>query len=161
MGDKHWDGSERRYQLIEVQEDRRRSDISDSVDEHHSPNIEEKQPLASLKTIGIVLGIMVSLGSIVTGFINFSNNYVTVENEAKNIANAKADMAIVIEKLKNDLMVAQTDLAKSGKRLFIMSYEDQLDDINFKIQNKTATEYDRIKKERIIRKIESLRNGDF
>lgn len=104
----------------------------------------------SLKTIGVIISIIVGLFSIVGYLFAIESKYVTVEEHTN-----------IIKKLKEDLIKAQDDLAKNSKRLFILQYMDELEDIEFKIQNNTATKFEKSKKERLERRIESIRRGDF
>lgn len=145
--DERWNGSERRIRNQEINhEDRRRGEHTF----YDNQQIEEKSPAISLKTIGIVLGIIASIGTLIGGLIAVDDRYITVdENKA------------IIEKLKQDLTISQKEITKSGKRLFIMMYEDQLDDIDFKIQNGTSTEFERSKKQRIERRIDAIRRDEF
>lgn len=137
-----WIGEERRHHNKKIDHEDRRQ----PQDKYN----EEKSPSISLSTLGIVLGIIVSSGSIVGSVIALNDKYVTVEQQTQELTT-----------LKNDIIKQQEDLSKAGKRLFIMMYEDQLDDIEFKIQNGSATEFEKAKKQRIERRIESIRRENF
>lgn len=110
----------------------------------------EKSPSISIKTISIILAIIVSISSIVGGVITIDSRYVTIEEHSN-----------IIKKLREDIIKSQEDLTKNGKRLFILQYTDELEDLEFKIQNDLATKFEKSKKQRIERRIESIRRGDF
>lgn len=101
----------------------------------------------TVKTLGAVVSLVAALGGF---FWKIEDRYVS-----------KTEYTNALTEVKKDLTISQDALSKSGRRLFIMQYEDELDDLQFKVQQGTATDFERAKIERVKRRIEAIRAGDF
>lgn len=97
----------------------------------------------SIKTLGAVLSLLATIGGAIWAL---DDRYV----DTSELTHLKEEQSVQVEAV-----------VKGGRRLFIMQYEDQLDDLQFKVQQGTATDFEKAKIERIKRRIESIRAGEF
>jgi len=91
------------------------------------------------KQVNIFLGIIVSIILIVGAIYQFDKTYVS----------------------SAEFITYQKNSNREARRLFIGLYESQLDDIEFKIEQGTATNFEKAKKLRVERRIDQLQNNEM
>lgn len=146
-----YNGIDRRKHNIPVAHEKRKTELTTDVDQEltSTPNTQKRTSGTglSVKALSAAIGLIVSVGG---GFWAIEDRYVTrKEHEA------------TTQQLQKDFVSSQNEIIKSGKRLFIMQYEDQLDDLEFKEHQGTATDFEKSKIKKIKRRIESIREGDL